>query len=183
MALVAFSLGTNNDHASILRASWVPEVFPPSFAYRKPETMHTIRPLFSCSQVISNAVRISETGVSVEIGLGTPLAAFHPPFIQIEADSKRVLLLACWGRKTALQLKRIGLLSVRTDTLEGGVVVRVWANLGAARATEQDDAMGGKRTHPFRRTHWKANKSNRSPDRVDRRKPRALTLRLSASRL
>jgi hypothetical protein len=31
MALFAFSLGTNNDHASILRASWVPEVFPPPF--------------------------------------------------------------------------------------------------------------------------------------------------------
>ena len=46
MALFTFSLGTNNDHSSILSESWVPEVFPPPFAYRKPETMHTIRPLF-----------------------------------------------------------------------------------------------------------------------------------------
>ena len=29
MTLFAFSLGTNNEHASILRESWVPEVFPP----------------------------------------------------------------------------------------------------------------------------------------------------------
>jgi hypothetical protein len=29
MALFTFSLGTNNDHASIRRESWVPESLPP----------------------------------------------------------------------------------------------------------------------------------------------------------
>jgi hypothetical protein len=32
MALFAFSLGTSNDHASIVRESWVPEPFAPPLA-------------------------------------------------------------------------------------------------------------------------------------------------------
>lgn len=33
MALFAFSLGTNNDHASIRRESWVPELFTPPLSW------------------------------------------------------------------------------------------------------------------------------------------------------
>jgi hypothetical protein len=40
-------------------------------------------------------MRLSETGDLTEIGLRTPRVSFHPPFIEIETDSKNDALSAC----------------------------------------------------------------------------------------
>jgi hypothetical protein len=54
-----------------------------------------------------------------------PRASFHPPFIQIETDSKSGVFSMYWGNPATPQLKRVCLLSVQTETPEGGVVVRI----------------------------------------------------------
>jgi hypothetical protein len=53
-----------------------------------------------------------------------PRVSFHPPFIQIEADSKSDVFSMYWGNRAMPQLKHVCLLSVQTETPEGGVVVR-----------------------------------------------------------
>jgi hypothetical protein len=40
------------------------------------------------SKGFSEAIRLSETGVSAEIGLRMPRVSFHPPFTKIETHSK-----------------------------------------------------------------------------------------------
>jgi len=47
--------------------------------------------------------------------------------MEIETDSKVQAISVCWGNKTTPQLKRVHLLSVRTETPESGVLVRVYA--------------------------------------------------------
>ena len=81
------------------------------------------------SKGFSEAIRLSETGVSAEIGLSGPRVSFHPPCTQIETDSKYLAISACWGNLNAPQLKRFRVLSVRTETPEGGVVVRAEAHV------------------------------------------------------
>ena len=49
--------------------------------------------------------------------------------MEIETDSKSDALSLCWRNRNAPQLTQIRVLSVRTETLEGGVVVRFPAKL------------------------------------------------------
>ncbi|MDG1372591.1 MAG: hypothetical protein P8Q48_20565, partial [Paracoccaceae bacterium] len=55
--------------------------------------------------------------------------SFHPPFTQIETHSKRRSFSGTCQKLFAPQLRQVRLLSVRTDTLEGGVVERSDAQL------------------------------------------------------
>ena len=80
------------------------------------------------SKGFSKAIRLSETGDVAEIGLLTPCVSFHPPFIQVETDSKSDALSVSWRNRIAPQLQRVRPLSLRTETPEGGVVVRVGAH-------------------------------------------------------
>jgi hypothetical protein len=76
------------------------------------------------SKGFSEGIRLSKTSDLVRIGLRTPRVSFHPPFIQIETDSKSDALSVSWKNRIAPQLKRVRPLSGRTETPEGGVVVR-----------------------------------------------------------
>ena len=79
------------------------------------------------SKGFSEAIRLSETGHWPEIVLRTTRVSFHPPFTKIETHSKMFVFSDACRKRVAPQLKRARPLSMRTETPEGGVVVRVGA--------------------------------------------------------
>ena len=79
------------------------------------------------SKGFKEGIRLLETGRWPEIGLRTPHVSFRPPFTQIETHSKMFVFSVACRKWVAPQLKRARPLSMRTETPEGGVVVRVGA--------------------------------------------------------
>jgi hypothetical protein len=76
--------------------------------------------------------------------------------MEIETDSKDHAISAYWGNKTTPQLKRVRLLSVRTETLEGGVVVRKSAHFSGKLVKRPAVATGGKRSFAaFAKQSWR----------------------------
>jgi hypothetical protein len=80
------------------------------------------------SKGFSGAIRLSATVRWPEIGLRTPRVSFHPPFTQIETHSKMFVFSCACRKQVATQLKRARPISMRTETPEGGVVLRKCAN-------------------------------------------------------
>ena|GEM_PF-1587862 len=80
--------------------------------------------LFS-SKGFNEVIRLSETGRLAEIGLQTPRVSFHPPFTQIETHSKYVVFSDVCRKWIAPQLKHVRPLPKRTETPEGGVLLRI----------------------------------------------------------
>ncbi len=90
------------------------------------------------SKGFSGAIRPSKTGVSAEIGLRTPRVSFHPPFTQIETHSKSLAFSHACQKLIAPQLRRVRPLPMRSETPEGGVVVRDHAHFSEAKASGPD---------------------------------------------
>ena len=88
------------------------------------------------SKGFNDAIRLSETGRSLGIGLRTPRVSFHPPFTQIETHQKMVVFSDACQKWVAPQLRPVRPLSKQTETLEGGVVVRTRALFGAMLCRE-----------------------------------------------
>ena len=80
------------------------------------------------SKGFNKATRLSETGRWPEIGLRTPRVSFHPPFTQIETHSKLSVFSEACRKWIAPQLRQVRPLSKRSETPEGGVVVRNGTN-------------------------------------------------------